>query len=295
MSKLIEFSALALPVQLDRFLADATARLTTLLAGDAATARLEARVLAMHALGVNRAWLVAHDQDVLPEDSLQTLEALLARRLSGVPVAYILGEREFYGRSFQVNPATLIPRPETEHLVEAALARLPRHGAPRVLDMGAGSGCIAITLQLERPDCRVTALDISAAALAVARANGERLGARVEWLESDLFDAVPDRVFEMIVSNPPYIASDDPHLGRGDLRFEPALALASGAQGLDAIEAIIGAAPCHLVLGGWLLLEHGWDQSDAVARRLLGAGFEDVFLERDLAGHARVSGGRLAV
>jgi len=163
-----------------------------------------------------------------------------------------------------------------------------------VLDIGAGSGCIAITLKLERPDWRLCAVDISAAALAVARDNGARLGAEVEWLESDLFDALPGRRFDLIVGNPPYVAAADLHLSQGDVRFEPPGALASGADGLDAIRAIVKRAPAHLEPGGWLLLEHGYDQGVAVPDLLAAAGFAEVFMARDLAGQARISGGRMA-
>ncbi|NTV96503.1 MAG: peptide chain release factor N(5)-glutamine methyltransferase [Thiobacillus sp.] len=252
-------------------------------------ARLEARILAAAGLGVEPVWLIAHDTDSPTPEQLARLDALFARRLAGEPVAYILGEREFYGRPFKVGPATLIPRPETEHLVEAALARGPARA--RVLDIGTGSGCIAVTLKLERPDWSVCALDLSAKALAVAQANGSRLGAEVEWLESDLFAALPGRVFDLIVSNPPYIPESDPHLGAGDVRYEPRTALASGPDGLDVIRAIVKQAPAHLADGGWLLLEHGYDQGEAVPDLLRAAGYGEVFMARDLAGRARVSGG----
>lgn len=271
-------------------LADAARRLADALALPQREARLEARILASRTLDVETVWLLAHDTDPLTEPQTAAFEVLLGRRLAGEPVAYILGEREFYGRPFRVTPATLIPRPETEHLVEAALARGPT--AARVLDIGTGSGCIAITLKLERPDWQVTAVDLSTDALAVARDNATRLGAEVECLPSDLFAALAGRTFELIVSNPPYVADADPHMGQGDVRFEPHTALTSGADGLDAIRAIVKRAPAHLAAGGWLLLEHGWDQGEAVGRLLAEAGFEAVFLERDLAGQARVSGGR---
>lgn len=271
-------------------LAGAAARLAEALALSPREARLEVRILAAAALGVAPVWLIAHADEVPTAAQAARLDALLARRLAGEPVAYILGEREFYGRPFRVGPATLIPRPETEHLVEAALARAPT-GA-RVLDIGTGSGCIAITLKLERPDWSVCAVDLSLEALAVARDNAERLGAGLECLASDLFAALPGRVFDLIVSNPPYIPAADPHLDRGDVRFEPRAALASGPDGLATIRAIVAEAPAHLAAGGWLLLEHGYDQGEAVPALLRGAGYTEVFLERDLAGLARVSGGR---
>jgi release factor glutamine methyltransferase len=276
-------------MRLDVILAEAARRL----AGRSDSPRLDARLLVRHALNVGDTWLIAHGGEDVDALQLAAIEALVERRVAGEPVAYILGEREFYGRSFHVTPDTLIPRPETEHLVEAALARLPADRPVKVLDIGTGSGCIAITLKLERPPWQVTAVDLSAAALVVARANAERLGARVEFVESDLFSTLGGRRFDLIVSNPPYVAEGDVHLGQGDVRFEPRSALASGPVGLDTIREIVKSAPTHLEAEGWLILEHGWDQGEAVARLLAGAGYTDTFLERDLAGQARVSGGRL--
>lgn len=258
-------------------------------------ARLEARILFAHALGVNRAWLIGHDRDRLTPDQDSAVEALLKRRLAGEPVAYLLGEREFYGRPFRVTPDVLIPRPDTELLVELALQRLPQGAALNVLDVGVGSGAVAISLALERPRCRVAGVDLSAAALRVARGNAEALGADVEFLTSDVFDALGGRRFYLIASNPPYIAAADPHLTRGDLRFEPPWALASGVDGLDLIRRLIALAPAHLEAGGWLLLEHGWDQAAAVRVLLRERGFDAVFSATDLAGHERVTGGVLPV
>lgn len=275
---------------LEARLASAAQALATALDLDPREARLEAQVLARHALGVNRAWLIAHGRDTLTTDQSGRIETLVSRRLAGEPVAYILVEREFYGRPFRVTPAVLIPRPETEHLVEAAVARAPQ-GA-RVLDIGTGSGCIAITLKLERPDLMVTAVDVSAAALEIARENATALNADVGYVESDLFAALSGRQFDLIVSNPPYIPEADAHLGQGDLRFEPQNALASGPDGLDAIRQIISQAKAHLAPGGWLLFEHGYDQGEAVQAMLRDAGYVEVFLEQDLAGQPRVSGGR---
>ncbi len=270
-------------------LAGAERRLTDRLGLSTREARLEARILACRALNVETVWLLAHDTDPLDDTQAAALETLVERRQAGEPVAYILGEREFYGRPFQVTPATLIPRPETEHLVEAALARGPAHA--RVLDIGTGSGCIAITLKLERPDWQVSAVDLSPDALGVARDNSRRLGADIEWLASDLFAALSGQTFDLIVSNPPYVAEADPHMGQGDVRFEPRTALTSGADGLDAIRTIVKRAPAHLSSGGWLVLEHGWDTGEAIGQLLVDAGFDQVFLERDLAGQARISGG----
>jgi release factor glutamine methyltransferase len=257
---------------------------------DPHAARLEAQALAAHALEVNRTWLVAHGHDRLAAELQDKVEALFRRRCNGEPVAYITGQREFYGRPFRITPATLIPRPETEHLVEAALDRAPQNA--RVLDIGTGSGCIAITLKLERPDLQVTAVDLSAAALEIARANAAELNAEVEFLASDQFTALDGRLFDLIVSNPPYVPEADAHLSQGDLRFEPPNALASGPDGLDAIRAIVQQARAHLGPGGWLLFEHGYDQGEAVQALLKAASYVEVFLEQDLAGLPRVSGGR---
>jgi release factor glutamine methyltransferase len=276
-------------MRLDDILAAGVRRL----AESSPSARLDARLLARHALGVGETWLIAHGRDELAAHHVAAIDRLVERRAAGEPVAYILGEREFYGRAFRVTPDTLIPRTETEHLVEAALARLGDRDDARVLDIGTGSGCIAITLKLERPAWSVCAVDISERTLTVARSNGERQAAEVEWLESDLFAALAGRRFDLIVSNPPYVAEGDAHLSQGDLRFEPSGALASGRDGLDALRGIVATAPEHLAPAGWLILEHGWDQGDAVAALLAKAGFVDRFLVRDLAGHARVSGGRL--
>lgn len=275
---------------LDDWLRDSARQLSEALDRQCAPV-LEARMLAQVVLGVSRSWLVAHGREALAEDRRALLDGLLQRRLTGEPMAHILGEREFYGRRFRVSPATLIPRPETEHLVEAALARA-HQGMIRVLDIGTGSGCVAITLKLERPHWQVTGIDVSAAALAVARDNAAALDAAVDWRESDLFDALAGERFDLIVGNPPYVSAGDPHLDQGDVRFEPRLALVSGADGLDHIRRIVREAPEHLAVGGWLILEHGWDQAEAVAALLASSGFVDGFMQRDLAGQARICGGR---
>ncbi|MDD5390124.1 MAG: peptide chain release factor N(5)-glutamine methyltransferase [Gallionellaceae bacterium] len=254
-------------------------------------ARLEAQILFAHGLGVNRAWLIGHDRDRLTPEQIAAVAALLKRRLAGEPVAYLLGEREFYGRPFRVTPDVLIPRPDTELLVELALERLPPNEALKVLDIGVGSGAVAVSLALERPRCRVTGVDLSAGALRVAEANAEALRAGVEFLISDGYEALGGRRFHLIASNPPYIAAADPHLKQGDLRFEPPLALASGGDGLDLIRRLVSEAPAHLEPGGWLLLEHGWDQAAAVRALLREAGFSAVFSATDLGGHERVTGG----
>jgi release factor glutamine methyltransferase len=262
----------------------------------------EARLLLRHVLGVGAAWLEAHRDDLLPLRSREAFAALIERRACGEPVAYLIGFREFYGREFSVTPAVLIPRPETELLVDLArekvgAGRAARNAAlpARVLDLGTGSGCVAITLALELPEALVAAADIAADALAVARANASLLGADVSFVESDWFERFSGQRFDCIVGNPPYVAAGDSHLGEGDLRFEPPGALVSGpadSSGLDAIRAIIEAAPGHLEPDGWLLLEHGYDQAEAVHGLLATAGFAEIAQYRDLAGVVRVSGGR---
>lgn len=274
-------------------LKSATTRLEKALDLEHREARLETRILAAHALGVGRAWLIAHDRDELSMKEAGSLEALFARREKGEPVAYILGEREFYGRLFRVTPDVLIPRPETELLVEAALARLPKDRPGRILDLGTGSGCIAITLALERPDCEITASDASPASLDIVRGNAARLDAgNVRIIRSDWYDRLGTMSFDMIVSNPPYIALGDIHLRRGDLPHEPVHALVSGPLGLDAIHAIVTRAADHLTTEGWLLFEHGFDQAGAGAAALAQAGFESIFTLQDLGGQARVTGGQ---
>ena len=273
---------------------DASARISAALGLEKREARLEARVLAAFAWNVAPAWLIAHDTDPLTEAQTAQFTTLLARRLSGEPVAHLTGTREFYGRSFEVSPDVLIPRPDTELLVELALARMPPGRAVKVLDLGTGSGCIAITLALERPLAQVTAVDRSAAALAIARRNADILTARVEFLNSDWFAVLTGRRFDLIVGNPPYIAAADPHLTHGDVRFEPLNALAAGPDGLEDLRQLAAAAGAHLQPDGALLLEHGYDQADAVQALLQSAGFRHVQSWPDLSGIRRVSGGDLS-
>jgi release factor glutamine methyltransferase len=249
------------------------------------------RILLCHALGLTRVGLITQSTRELTADEAARLSDLIARRLGGEPVAYIVGRREFYGLPFEVDPAVLIPRPETELLVELALERLPPRG--RVLDMGTGSGAIAVALAHTRPDALVTALDVSEAALAVARRNAAANAASVRLLASDWYAALDGEQFELIVSNPPYIAAGDSHLAQGDLRFEPAGALTDHADGLSALRRIVAGAAPHLAPQGWLLMEHGYDQSAAVRALLAAAGFEQVQSWPDLAGIERVSGARL--
>ena len=254
---------------------------------------LDNRVLLCHALGLSRVGLITQSERVLSADEAQRFAALVQRRLDGEPIAYIVGQREFFGLPFEVDGAVLIPRPDTELLVELTLERLPPRG--RALDMGTGSGAIAVALAHTRRDADVSALDVSADALAVARRNAATNGVRVAFLQSDWYAALEaEPPFDVIASNPPYIASGDRHLSEGDLRFEPAGALTDHADGLSALRAIVAGAPPHLKPQGWLLMEHGYDQSAAVRALLADAGYAEVQSWRDLAGIERVSGGRLA-
>jgi len=253
--------------------------------------RLDAQLLLLHALGRaphDRAWLLAHDTDAMPDAAWSALAAQLLRRRAGEPVAYLLGEKEFHGLSLQVDSRVLVPRPDTETLVEWALHCLEGRPAPRVLDLGTGSGAIALALQHARPDAQVDAVDASADALAVAAANAARLGLPVRFAQADWLDGAGTG-YAVIASNPPYIAAGDPHLPA--LRHEPSSALVSGADGLDDIRRIVQDAPAHLAEGGWLLLEHGHDQAAAVRELLAARGFAEVQSRDDLAGIQRCSGG----
>ena len=241
----------------------------------------------------NDAWLIAHAEEGASALDEQDFEALAGRRRQGEPIAYLLGQREFYGLDFTVGPAVLIPRPETELLVQLALDRIPAGKPVRVLDLGTGSGAIAVTLATQRPKAEVTAVDFDKAALAMARENAERHGAAVKFLASDWFSALPGERFDLILSNPPYVASDDPHLASGDVRFEPRSALAGGRDGLDCIRAIVVQAKAHLRPGGWFLFEHGYDQAEASRSLLAAQGYALVQSWQDLAGIGRVSGGLL--
>lgn len=248
--------------------------------------RGDAQALLGHLTGQDRAWLITHGDAPAPG-----AEAALRRLADGEPLAHLTGWQPFHGLVLQVTPATLIPRPDTETLVDWALALLETlPGQPSVVDLGTGSGAIALALKAACPRAQVTAVDFSADALAVARGNGERLGLAVDWRRGSWFEPLAGQRFDLVVSNPPYIAGDDPHLPA--LRHEPLAALTPGGDGLTDLHALIDAAPRHLSAGGWLLLEHGWDQADAVAQRLAAQGFVDVTLRRDLAGRARASGGR---
>lgn len=260
--------------------------------------RLDAQALLAHVLGLPperaRAWLLAHDTDPLPPERLARYAELVQRRATGEPLAYLVGEKEFFGLRLAVTPAVLVPRPDTETLVEWAVELLQAQPAPRVVDLGTGSGAIALSLKHALPHADVSAVDLSAAALVVARRNGERLGLPVRWLQGSWFeplDAEAPPCFDLIVSNPPYIAQDDPHLAA--LQHEPQLALGSGPDGLDALRHIVARAAAHLQPGGWLLLEHGHEQDADVRGLLQAAGFDAVSTRHDLAGRPRCTGGRL--
>lgn len=252
----------------------------------------EARTLLRAVLGCDEARLIAHGEETLTAGQQRAFEQLAARRASGEPIAYLTGEREFYSLNFRVTPAVLIPRPETELLVETALERTPTNTPCRVLDLGTGSGCVAIAIARERPRAEIVAIDASAEAVALARENAQRLGARnVTVLQGNWFSTVAGQRFDLIVANPPYVAAGDPHLAAGDLRFEPRSALVAGADGLDGIRLIVARARTHLAAGSWLLFEHGMDQAARCRALLERAGFAKIFSRSDLAGIERVTGG----
>ncbi len=253
----------------------------------------DAELLLAHALQRPRGWLFAHAQDAVDAEAAARFDGLLQRRIAGEPVAYLIGSQGFWTLDLAVTPATLIPRPETELLVELALARIPPDVAVRIADLGTGSGAIALAIAKERPRAHVIATDASHDALEVARANAQRNGiANVEFREGDWFAPLAGETFDLIASNPPYIAEGDPHLDEGDLRYEPDSALSSGIDGFDALRNIVRDAPKRLRTDGWLLLEHGWEQGAAVRGLLAEAGFVDVETARDLEDRDRVSLGR---
>lgn len=253
---------------------------------------VDARLLLRHVLQCPASRLVAFPESRLDPAQWPEFRALVERRAAGEPVAYLVGERAFYGYDLVVTPAVLIPRPDTELLVELALAHFGDKPGARVLDLGTGSGALAVALALELPGAEVTAVDRSREALLVAMANAARLGASVSFVLSDWFSALAGDRFQLIVANPPYIAASDPHLEQGDLRFEPQTALASGPEGLDDLAQIAAEAPHHLEAGGWLFMEHGYDQASRVRSLLIDAGFASIASHRDLAGIERVTGGQ---
>jgi release factor glutamine methyltransferase len=255
--------------------------------------RLDAELLLAASLGKNRSYLYTWPDEIPSVEIQARFRDLLARRAAGEPVAYLLGQREFWSLPLGVTPATLIPRPETETLVTLALQRIPADADTCIADLGTGSGAIALAIARERPRCRIIATDISQAALAVAAANAERLCLRnVQFVAGDWCAALAGTPFDLIVSNPPYIAEDDIHLTRGDVRFEPRHALASGPQGMDALQHIARCAIILLRPQGWLLLEHGYDQAQAATRLLQASGYEQVQDHPDFSGQGRVIAGR---
>lgn len=260
---------------------------------EASDAKFEAQLLLQNTLNVNRAWLLAHELDMLPSKAIADFEALLTRRLLGEPVAYILGYREFYGLNLTVTPDTLIPRPDTETLVEAALEKTPADTSCSILDLGTGTGAVALAIAKHRPQTQVMAIDASKAALRIAEHNAKQLGlAHVRFTLSHWFSAVESDRFNLIVSNPPYIEQHDPHLSQGDLRFEPISALASGTDGLDDIREIIAHSLIHLLPQGWLMLEHGYNQAELVADLMAENGLIEIKTIQDLGGNDRVTIGK---
>jgi release factor glutamine methyltransferase len=250
--------------------------------------RLDAQWLVGHLLKRQRTWLLAHDDHALGDEQVALLRRQLQQRAAGMPLAYLVGEREFCGLALQVTPDVLVPRPETELLVEWSLQRLAVAPESSVLDLGTGSGAIALAIKQRQPGATVTASDASAAALDVAQANGQRHGLAVEWRRGDWWAALPDRRFGLVVSNPPYVAGDDPHLAA--LAHEPRGALTPGGDGLAALRRIVEGAPPHLLPGAWLLLEHGHDQAGAVQALLGARGFVEAQTREDLAGLPRCTG-----
>jgi len=256
-------------------------------------APLDARVLLRAVLRVGDAYIAAHPEQQLTDEQREKYQALLQRRRAGEPIAYLTGEREFYSLAFKVTPGVLIPRPETELLVDLALERAAPGRAFRVLDLATGSGCVAVAIARNCKHAEVTATEVSRAALALACANAARHGAAIELLESDWFEALAARRFDVIVANPPYVAAHDPHLEKGDARFEPREALVAGPTGYECIDTIVAQSSLYLNPAGWLIFEHGYDQAAGARARLNGAGFRAVFTVRDLARLERVSGGRV--
>jgi release factor glutamine methyltransferase len=262
---------------------------------NSADGAMEARLLLQQVLGVNRAWLIAHANDALQTNRDGEFQALLARRLAGEPIAYLIQQREFYGLTLRVSPATLIPRPDSETLVDAALEKIPHPSTKpiTVLDLGTGSGAIALAIAHNRPQANVLAVDASDAALTVAQHNTSQLKlSNVQFALSDWYAKLAEQRFDVIVSNPPYIAQNDPHLSQGDLRFEPLSALTSGQDGLDDIRQITEQGLIHLMPQGWLMLEHGYDHGVAVRELMAQAGLVEIATRQDLGGNDRVTLGK---
>ena len=260
---------------------------------DAIDARYESQLLLQHVLKVNRAWLIAHEHDTVGADVQHEFNVLIQRRIGGEPVAYILGQREFYGLNLAVSPATLIPRPDTEILVDLALEKIPANQPTQVLDLGTGTGAIALAIAQQRPFAQVTGVDASKAALEVAIRNNQQLYiTHSHFVLSDWFSALNDTRFDVIVSNPPYIEAANTHLQQGDLRFEPISALASGTDGLDDIRRIIDGCLIHLQPQGWLMFEHGYNQAQSVSALMAQAGLVNIETFKDLGGNDRVTIGK---
>jgi release factor glutamine methyltransferase len=255
--------------------------------------RLDARLLLEHATGCTHADLLARPETPVIGPAYEQFAEWVVRRAAGQPLAYLVGEAEFRGRVFQVSPAVLIPRPETEVLIELALDRMRALAAPKVVDLGTGSGIVAVSLALECPQASIATVDLSQEAIAVARNNAGRLGAKVDFFQGDWFVPLAGQRFDLVVSNPPYVAAGDPHLALNGLPHEPQMALTDGADGLDCIRRIVADAPLHLNSGGWLLVEHGYDQGEACRNLLTAAGFKSASTFPDLAGIDRVSGAHL--
>lgn len=260
---------------------------------DTSDARYESQLLLQHILDVNRAWLIAHENDDLQADEQSRFADLVLRRCNGEPIAYILGQREFYGLNLAVTPATLIPRPDTEILVEAALEKIPADKSLQILDLGTGTGAIALAIAHQRPETQVNAVDASQPALDIAISNSRQHNIKnVRFVLSNWFSALNQDKFDIIVSNPPYIEQNDTHLSQGDLRFEPMSALTSGTDGLDDIRQIVADSLLHLRPQGWLMLEHGYNQAAAVADLLAEQGFVDIATIQDFDGNDRVTIGK---
>ena len=264
------------------------------LAPTSPTSRLDAEVLVMHVCGMGRHELITRGQSALTDDQWDRLHELCAKRKQGAPVAYLTGVREFWSLVFNVSPATLIPRPETELLVEKALAHIPQDAEWTIADLGTGCGAIALALSKERPQCRLIATDISPAALEVARSNAAKFGlTHVEFREGSWLESFADMKLDMIVSNPPYVRANDPHLEQGDLRFEPVQALAAGPEGLDAIRDIALSAREYMNPAARLFFEHGWDQAAAIDQLLHQLGYRNIVCYPDLGGRDRITTCRL--
>lgn len=273
--------------------AEAQQRLIKTLSLDTNEAKFEAQLLLQNVLNVNRAWLLAHESDTLQDKIKTDYEALLARRLIGEPIAYIFGYREFFGLNLIVTPDTLIPRPDTESLVETALDKIPLETPFTVLDLGTGTGAVALAIAQNRPEAQVTAIDASSGALDIAKRNSNQLDlTQVDFRLSNWFSALEGERFNLIVSNPPYIEQQDTHLTQGDLRFEPMSALASGTDGLDDIRQIVNNCLLHLHPQGWLMLEHGYNQAHLVTDLMAQSGLIDITTIKDLGGNDRVTIGK---